>query len=83
MSGLREVASNIEGPLQEIFDYSTRQMDKCMRKRGLYTSEPTKDGATSKIVDKVWDKIYDKIATIIVVVLFFIISLVLYLFGII
>ena len=87
MSELEEVASNIEGPLQEIIENSAHQMKKCMLKHKLYTSgtetESITDGGTSKIVDKVWDKIYDKIATIIVAVLFFIISVLLYLFGII
>ena len=85
MSELEEVASNIEGPLQEIIDSSANQMKKCMLKRNLYTAgaetEPIKDGAKSKIADKLLDKIYDKIATIIVAILVFIISLSLYLFG--
>jgi len=78
MSELEEVASNIEGPLQEIIGSSTHQMKICMRKHGLYTAgaetEPKKDGVVSKIWDKVLDKIYDKIAIAIVAVLIFIIS---------
>ena len=72
MSELEEVASNIEGPLQEIIENSAHHMKKCMLKHKLYTSgaetEPIKDGAISKIADKVGDKICDKIATIIVAV---------------
>ncbi len=78
MSELEEVASNIEGPIQEIIDSSAHQMKKCMLKHKLYTSgaetEPIKDGAISKIADKVWDKILDNIAIIIVAVIVFIIS---------
>ena len=38
MDELTEVASNIEGPLQEIIDDSARRIDKCMLKHGLHTS---------------------------------------------
>ena len=73
MSELEEVASNIEGPLQEIISSSTHQMKICMRKHGLYTAgaetEPIKNGAISKIMDKVYDKTHEIIAIVIVTVL--------------
>lgn len=73
MTELKEVASNIEGPLQEIIDNSAHQMKICMRKHDLYTAgaetEPIKDGAISKIMNKVYDKTHEIIAIVIVAVL--------------
>lgn len=38
MTELKEVAENIEGPLHEIIVDSTKRMEKCALKKGLYTS---------------------------------------------
>jgi len=37
MTELKEVAENIEGPLYEIIVDSTKRMEKCALKQGLYT----------------------------------------------